>query len=145
MSDITIQRDISAPAARAWAVFSEVDRYDEWNPFLVKAVGSPRLRMSLEMTANTPSGGDVRFSPYVIEFDRGKRLVWKTGMSIPGMFSRNVAFEVESTGESSCKFTITIAPRGLLLPLRKNFVSGLEAGYTLMLDALKERAEKLPA
>ena len=100
MAGISVQQEIAAPARRVWSIFSDITRYERWNPFIVKAVGALRYNTTLDMTIVTPNGTRVEFSPHVIEVTRGQRVAWTTGLRIPGLFARVVIFEIESTDES---------------------------------------------
>ena len=141
MAEIRIERTIEAPARRVWDIFSNLPGYEEWNPFIVRATGMLRREGTLNLTLVTQSESRMNVNPFITSMERGRQVAWATSTGPRWLFSRATNFLIEPEGEDRCKMTVSARFEGLLSPLRRGLISDLEAGYTVMLDALKARAE----
>ena len=141
MPEIRNEIEIEASAHRVWAQFTDFQNYPDWNPFIVRAMGQTRMGTELNIVIVTPLGRELRFSPRVVRLTQNSHLTWTSGMFIPGLFDREISFDVEPLGEGRCRFVHTGRFRGILAPFRSKVISDLERGYQRMNEALKARAE----
>lgn len=51
MPTVSTSIEIAAPPAAVWEVFSDFDRYPEWNPFMIKMTGEQKGLMISESTS----------------------------------------------------------------------------------------------
>lgn len=49
--------DVDAPSEIVWDILSDLERYTEWNPFIVSAVGEPAVGERLTNRLQPPDGG----------------------------------------------------------------------------------------
>ena len=68
--------DIPASPEMIWDILADVDRYPEWNPYHVRIDGEMRLGEKLVVHVEKPNGTAVTVRPHLMEYERGKSLVW---------------------------------------------------------------------
>jgi len=75
--------EIDAPAERVWQVVSDFARYCDWNPFIVRSAGEPRVGERLDITIAAPRMKPVSFRPRVPDVERGRLIRWKGEFKAP--------------------------------------------------------------
>ncbi|TMF72105.1 MAG: hypothetical protein E6I13_02845 [Chloroflexi bacterium] len=129
--------ETTAPPATVWRVWSDVNRWPEWNPDMKESRLDGPLKLGATGMINTKSGG--KHDVVVTHFQDG------------------LSFELESTALPGTKMAIraTIAPsgagtrisqgfepRGLLAPLVGPMMSGqILKTFNAVLDGLKRKVE----
>src|SRR5437870_2629572 len=129
--------ETTAPPATVWRVWSDVNRWPEWNPDMKESRLDGPLKLGATGMINTKSGG--KHDVVVTHFQDGR------------------SFELESTALPGTKMAIraTIAPsgagtrisqgfepRGLLAPLLGPMMSGqILKTVNAVLDGLKRKVE----
>jgi len=131
---------INAPAAKVWAVLTDVDAYSEWNPFFVKAKGKLVVGGELDITMQPVGKSAQSFSPKVLELEQQRKLVWRGRVGIPGLFDGTHSFVIERVGDATVKFRQHEDFSGILVP----FVGfdPYRKGWAKMNAALKQRCER---
>jgi hypothetical protein len=140
---MTATIEINAPAEDVWAVVADVEHYHCWNPFFVRAAGPLEPGGTLELTMQPVGKGAQSFSPEVLELTKGRRVVWRGRLVMPGVFDGRHTLVVERLGPNRSRFTQDESFSGLLVPF-----AGFEpyrAGWERMNAALKARAERIAA
>ena len=133
--------DIDAPAERVWQVVSDFGRYADWNPFIVRAAGEPRIGERLDITIAAPGMKPVRFQPRVLDFEQGRLIRWKGEYKVPGLFDGRHALIVDPLDDGRTRFTTHEEVTGILLPFLGKVMASSQQGFELMARAVKERAE----
>ena len=129
--------ETTAPPTTVWRVWSDVNRWPEWNPDMKESRLDGPLKLGATGMINTKSGG--KHDVVVTHFQDGR------------------SFELESTALPGTKMAIraTIAPsgagtrisqgfepRGLLAPLLGPMMSGqILKTFNAVLDGLKRKVE----
>src|SRR5256885_8677636 len=129
--------ETTAPPATVWRVWSDINRWPEWNPDMKESRLDGPLKLGATGMINTKSGG--KHDVVVTHFQDGR------------------SFELESTALPGTKMAIraTIAPsgagtrisqgfepRGLLAPLVGPMMSGhILKTFNAVLDGLKRKVE----
>ena len=129
--------ETTAPPTTVWRVWSDVNRWPEWNPDMKESRLDGPLKLGATGMINTKSGG--KHDVVVTHFQDGR------------------SFELESTALPGTKMAIraTIAPsgagtrisqgfepRGLLAPLVGPMMSGqILKTFNAVLDGLKRKVE----
>ncbi len=138
--------DAAAPAATVWRVVTDLDRYPEWNPFVVGC------RSTLEPGA--PIVMRVRVLPFVTQPQRetvfehlpGRRLSYGIAPLPLGALASRRAHEVESLAADRARYVSRFELSGWLAPVVEGLLGGrLRAGFTAMSHALVARAATLHA
>jgi len=135
--------EINAPADQVWAVLSDLEHYHCWNPFFVRASGPLEVGKDLELTMQPVGKGAQSFSPEVLELARGRRIVWRGRLVMPGLFDGRHTLVVEPLGANRSRFTQDESFSGVLVPFAG--FDPYRAGWERMNQALKVRAERMAA
>ena len=133
--------DIDAPAERVWQIVSDFARYADWNPFIVRASGEPRVGERLDITIAAPGMKPVSFRPRVLDVAPGRLIRWKGELKLPGLFDGRHALIVDPLDGGRSRFTTHEDVTGILLPFAGKVMTASQQGFELMARALKERAE----
>ncbi|MCC6849616.1 MAG: SRPBCC domain-containing protein [Deltaproteobacteria bacterium] len=137
---------VAAPAATVWRVLTDLDRYPEWNPFVVAC------RSTLEPGA--PIAMRVRVLPFVAQPQRetifehapGRRLRYGIPPLPLGALASDRSHVVEPVGDARSRYVSRFELCGWLAPVVAAFLGGrLERGFAAMSAAIKARAEALHA
>jgi len=133
--------DIDAPAERVWQIVSDFGQYSDWNPFIVRAAGEPRVDERLDITIAAPGMKPVSFRPRVLDVEPGRLIRWKGEFKLPGLFDGRHALIVDALDGGRSRFTTHEDVTGILLPFVGKVMTASQQGFELMAQALKERAE----
>jgi len=133
--------DVDAPAERVWQVVSDFGRYSDWNPFIVRAAGEPRVGERLDITIAAPGMKPVSFRPRVLDVEPGRLVRWKGEFKLPGLFDGRHALIVDPLDGGRSRFTTHEDVTGILLPFVGRVMTASQQGFDLMARAVKERAE----
>ena len=136
--------EIAAPAERVWQVIVDLDRYPEWNPFVVACRSSLRVGEPIEMR--------VRVFPFfaqpqretILEHEPGRLLCYGLPKRGSGaLFSRR-CHEVEAQGPERARYVSRFELDGWMEPVVRSLLGRLlAAGFAAMSAAIGERAESL--
>ena len=134
--------EIFASAERIWSILSDFRAYPSWNPFLVSLDGLLEVGARLVARIKAPGGRAMTIKPRVTRLERGRLLVWRGSLPIPGLFIGEHSFELVPAGDGRVRFEHSEQFSGLLVPLlRKTLDRDTRAGFCAMNEALKTRAE----
>lgn len=136
--------EIDAPAEVVWHVVTDLDRYGEWNPFVVAC------RSTLEPGA--PIVMRVRVLPWfaqpqtetIFEHVRGRRFSYGVaGGALAPIRSRR-SHDVEALSPDRTRYTSRFALEGWAAPIVRTLLGGrLRHGFHAMTAAIGERASKI--
>jgi hypothetical protein len=141
MKQVTRHIDIDATPDQVWAILEDLDRWSEWNPFVIEASGDVRVGARLRVRIQLPGRKPSVFKPRVTEAAPGSVFEWLGRMGIPGVFDGRHRFELEPI-DSGTRFHQSERFTGMLAGLLMRFIGGSTlAGFEAMNAALKERAE----
>ena len=141
MKSLHAEVEIDAPAERVWQIVSDFGRYADWNPFIVRAMGEPRVGERLAISIAAPGMKPVSFRPRVLDIEPERLIRWKGELKLPGLFDRRHALIVDPLGDGRSRFTTHEDVSGILLPFAGKVMTASQRGFELMARALKERAE----
>ena len=124
--------EIDAPAERVWQIVGDFARYPEWNPFIVRAAGVPRVGARLDVTIVALGMKPVSFRPRVLDFEPGRLIRWKGGFKLPGLFDGRHALIVEPLDSGRSRFTSHEDVSGVMLPFVGKVMTASQQGFELM-------------
>lgn len=104
--------EIKAPARVVWDVLVDMPRYNEWNPFCIRAVSTLEMGAAVEMTLisyATAGGPTVPNLEYVCAFEPEKLLSWEMKHSEAWPYPARRDQVIEATGAQSCRYFSTDA------------------------------------
>lgn len=117
---ITTTEKIAASPEQIWAVLVDLARWNEWNPHIIEAAGTPAVGAALKLTMVDPKGRKTSFKPKVVAVDDQRELRWIGKLAgIPGLFTGEHRFQLEAI-DGGTLLTHSETFSGLLVaPLRK--------------------------
>ena len=137
---------IDASPETVWDVLVDLDRYAEWNPFVVESSGRVEVGERLVNRLQPPGGRAMKFTPTVTEVAPGRCFEWLGRLGLPGVFDGRHRFELVPTASGGTTLVHTERFDGLLVrPLRSSLDTRTVAGFEAMNEALKARAEAVAA
>ena len=136
--------DVAAPAGTVWSVVTDLDRYPEWNPFVVACRST--------LAVGSPIAMRVRVLPFVAQPQRetifehvpGRLLRYGIAPLPLGALASSRSHEVEAIADERARYVSRFELRGWLAPLVEGLLGRrLAAGFAAMSTALVTRAETL--
>ena len=138
------QHHVDAPAEVVWRVICDLERYPEWNPFVVScestlAVGDPiAMRVRVLPFLAQPQ------REWILEHEPDRRLCYGISSLPFGALASRRCHEVGSEGEARALYRSSFRLSGWLAPLVALLLGRrLRAGFGAMSAALCDRAEAL--
>lgn len=133
---------VDASRASIWSLLTELDRYEEWNPYITRASGRARVGATLELTLE-PSGETTETHEATVLIVRIQRkLEWETRLvgPLPGVLDHEQIFRVLPLDGNRWRVVSEARFEGLLAPFAD--VDGERAGLARMLEALAREAPR---
>jgi uncharacterized protein YndB with AHSA1/START domain len=134
---------INATSERLWEVFSDLDRWIEWNPMYPEASGKIVMAGALHLVEHLAGQPDRKVEARVLDWTPEAQLILRIQ---EGSFARRMQyFEIDPLADKDTKGCIfaagTIFEGWNANGAAKKLGRGLRAGFTLMAEALKARIE----
>src|SRR5258707_15081992 len=140
MRRIATAIDIDTPADAVWRVLVDFPAYTEWNPFIRRIVGEPKVGARLEVTAQPQGCKPMTFRPTVRVAEPACELRWLGRVLVPGIFDGEHAFIIEPRN-GGCRLRHEETFRGLLVPLFGAMLDDTAKTFAELNTALKRRGE----
>jgi hypothetical protein len=135
--------EIRATPERVWQILTDFAAYQEWNPFMVRASGTPAEGRRLTIRMQPEGGRAMTFRPTVREATEGRRLRWLGRLLVPGVFDGEHSFTIEPLADDRVRLVQDEEFRGVLVPLfAKSLDRNTRPAFERMNQALKRRAEQ---
>lgn len=129
--------ETSAPAAKVWQVWSDVNRWPEWNPDMKASRLDGPLKLGATGMIDTRSGG--KHDVVVTQFEDGRSFELES-TALPGT-KMAIRATIAPNGSGS-RITQGFEPRGLLAPVVGPMMSGqILKTFNSVLAGLKQRVE----
>lgn len=143
MAQVVTAEDIKAPAPIVWRLLTDLERYQEWNPFIKQAIGVIKEGEQIAIDVYLPDSRPQWFRPRVVRVLENREFSWQGQLWFPGLLDACHSFKImEMSGYSrlvhSEIFTGVLEPF-LKAKLERNVVRGFQA----MNQALKDAAESI--
>jgi hypothetical protein len=128
---------IDASPDEVWAVLTDFDAYDEWNPTLTGMTGDLREGATLSF-----SNDGMDFAPTVRRVDAPRLLRWEGHVGVVGIFDGEHSFTLEQQDDGSTLFTQSELFRGVAVLFMTDMLRDDTApSFHAMNAALRERVE----
>jgi uncharacterized protein YndB with AHSA1/START domain len=129
--------ETTAPPATVWRVWSDVNRWPEWNPDMKESRLDGPLKLGATGMINTKSGG--KHDVVVTHFQDGRSFELES-TALPGT-KMAIRATIAPSGAGS-RISQGFEPRGLLAPLVGPMMSGqILKTFNAVLDGLKRKVE----
>ena len=133
----TIQ--IDAPPETVWAVLTDLDRYQDWNPLFREASGQVAVGNRIKLRSVQPANGRMMtVKPKITAADPGAELKWVA--SLPGIMSGEHLFKL-TPADGGTRLEQSETFRGLLTAFSGKTLAKAGASFQALNEALKQRAE----
>jgi hypothetical protein len=133
----TIQ--IDAPPETVWAVLTDLDRYQDWNPLFREASGQVAVGNRIKLRSVQPANGRMMtVQPKITVADPGAELRWVA--SLPGIMSGEHLFKL-TPADGGTRLEQSETFRGLLTAFSGKTLAKAGASFQALNEALKQRAE----
>ena len=137
--------DIEAPPEAVWRILTDLDRYSEWNPFVVSSRGTVGIGEPLTNRLQ-PAGGKPRtFKPTVTIVDPPRTFEWLGHLGFPGIVDGRHRFELIATPNGTRLIQAEHFSGLLVRFIRRSLDDSTAGGFDAMNSAMKRRAEYLAA
>jgi hypothetical protein len=100
---------------QVWTVLTDLEAYDEWNPFIVSSSGTVQPGATLTNTMRDATG-EMTFTPTVLTATPGREFRWLGKLGPGGVFDGEHAFLLEPTGDGRTRLTQTETFAGVAVP-----------------------------
>jgi hypothetical protein len=132
--------DIDATPLAIWRLLTDFAAYPEWNPFIRRIEGEPKVGAKLRVTIQPPGHKAMTFRPTVVVAEPNRELRWLGRVLVAGIFDGEHAFIIEDKA-GGCRLRQEETFRGLLVPLFGGMLADTGRGFAALNAALKRRAE----
>ena len=140
MKEVRTEIEISADPRKVWQILADFEKYDQWNPFIVKVTGQAKEGSKIEIHIETPSGRSRKYGPMVTKVDQDRELRWH-GKSI--LLNGEHIFTIEQIEQGLVRLVHREVFDGFLTSVfGKSLDTDVKKGFDEMNRALKERAER---
>lgn len=141
MKELRTEIEIQASPEKVWQVLTALDKYPEWNPFIVHAIGSANVGDTVDLDFQPDSKG-MKLHCTVIRANPPMELCWKYHVILPFVFTGEHSFTIQPSGDR-VRFIDREIFNGLLLPFQaRDIDTNTKHGFEAMDQALKARVEK---
>ena len=142
MKELQTEIEIQASPEKVWQVLTALDKYPEWNPFIIHAIGSANVGNTVDIDFQPDSKG-LKLHCTVIRAVPNRELCWKYHVGFPFIFYGEHSFTIEPVGDKRVRFIDREIFSGLLVPLQaRDIDTNSKRGFEAMDKALKARAEQ---
>jgi uncharacterized protein YndB with AHSA1/START domain len=141
----SIKVEIDAPAAVAWRVLTDLDRYAEWNTFCPGIKSTLKLGDPVVMTVKNPNSNELgTATEYLVCFEPDLLLSWEARPNGQTIARRDQY--IEALGPERCSYVTTDVFFGLAADeLMRNIGAWAKSGFDDVARGLKKQAEAIYA
>ncbi len=144
MKELNNEVEINASAERVWQLLTDFASFPQWNPFIQRVSGEPKIGAQLEVTIQPSGAQGMTVRPTVLKAEPNRELRWLERSAIPGLLDAEHIFTIEPLSVDRVRFTQREIFTGLFssLPARGRNTD-TRRGFREMGQALKLRAEQI--
>ena len=142
--DIETMIHIHAPVADIWRILTDLPRYPEWNPLVIRASGSLMVGKRLDVAVRLPGRRPMSFSPILIALVPSREFRWIGTLGISALFAGEHSFRLTPESNGTTRFEHAERFTGFLpIFMGLHWYERVGQGFDSMNQALKKRAETL--
>jgi len=129
--------EINADLDKIWSILTTGSSYTNWNSTITSLEGNIQLGDTINL--KTTLDAKRTFKLKVSEFEKNKKMVWKSGMPL---FKGVRTYTLDETGSGAIRFTMSEAFSGLMLPMIAGSLPDFTEAFEQFAQDLKKEAEK---
>lgn len=134
-------RDIAAAPEDVYDVLTDLNAYDQWNPWVVRAAGTVEPGNKVDVWPLL-RGNQKHYRHRILEADRGRRFVW-CDLGWFTLFAKGERHRTLEPTETGCRYTVELRLSGIAKSTAdKQFGPSMREGLAAEADALKARCER---
>ena len=143
MIEIKTEIEIEAPIEKVWAILTDFNNWQGWNPTVKRTSGEAKLGSKLDITMRSkgPKDGPT-YKPIITELEAPKHFRFRASMLSSILMRNEKLCQLERSSDGNTKLTHSEFFSGLMPRL---MCAKLESGVPIMLKmmnkALKKKAE----
>jgi hypothetical protein len=133
---------INAPATKIWNILTDLENYQDWNPFIIKSSGEVKVGKQI---TNTMKNGDknMTFKPTICNVVENEYFDWLGSLWFKGIFDGQHYFSLEPLNDKQTKLIHGENFSGILRKMiLKKIGTQTKENFVKMNHALKEFAER---
>ena len=139
--ELRTEIEIDATPETMWSILTDLDRYCEWNPFVV-ASGTIAVGAKLSNRMQPPEGRAMTIKPAVTVVEPDQIFEWLGHFGFSGVFDGRHRFELEALPAGGTRVLHSEKFQGVLVRLMRNTLdTQTKSGFEAMNAALKTQAE----
>jgi hypothetical protein len=143
MLEIRTHIDIGASASLVWGILTDFGSYRRWNPFIRSIVGQAQAGTSIQVTQNPAIIGAASLRSRLTHVREPRELRWLGHWALPGIYSAERRFRIESLPRGGVRFHQNESYRGISIHfIQRRLQQVSESAFGEMNLALKRRAER---
>ncbi len=143
MLEVRTHIDIASSASLVWGILTDFGAYRRWNPFMREIQGQALTGTSIEITQDAAAIGPLTFRSILTHVREPRELRWFGRWAVPGLYSAEHRFGIESMPGGGVRFHQSELYDGLVVPfVRRRLQQLIEPAFNAMNVALKRRAER---
>ena len=144
MIEVVAATQVAASAETAWAVLTELDDYDDWNPFIRHARGSLEVGGEVHLRVRPRMLLPLAFNATITGRTEQRELRWHGHFGSEWLASGDHRFVIEPIDDHHCRFVQCETFGGALPQLAANLLEHeAKRGFEMMNRELAARAERL--
>jgi hypothetical protein len=128
---------VQGPKREVWAVLTDFERYDEWNPVVTSAVGEAVEGGDLDLEVVLPGHDPESLDAKVLIVRPERKLRWQDRLLLPGLRDWEYEFALEPLEDGRVLVVQQLRIEGLLAPFADT--DAAEEALELAAAALAER------
>ena len=141
--EINTEIVIKAKTEEVWAVLTDFDNYQKWNPFIKLIKGQMVVGNRITVRLEPPGASGMNIRPKVLAFVANKEFRWIGHLLLPGLFDGDHRFELVDNKNGTTTFKQSEKFKGLLIPLFKKMLDiNTTNGFKQMNEKLKNIVEQ---
>lgn len=142
MIEITASCDIDAPAEAVWSVLTDLEQFQDWNPFIRSASGSSEVGGTVRVRVRSSLGVPLGFRARVYDREDNRALRWRGHVGAPWLACGDHTFTIEPLGDGRARLIQRESFTGLVPWLARRLLAReTQRGFDAMNRALAVRAQ----
>jgi hypothetical protein len=134
-----VSSTVDAPKREVWAVLTDFDDYDQWNPVITSASGEPVVGAELDLELTLPGHEPEELDAEVLIARGGRKLRWQDRLVLPGVRDWEYEFVLQPLEPGRVVVVQLLRSEGLLAPFTDE--EAAREALALIGEALAERLE----